>query len=100
MNNCEILKNKIKKYIDSTDYPIKPELSTRKQAMPSQLQQRAAATNRFSKPEVPIRNTQRPPTLTLNLRQRASNQSTGSLSSLGNSPNATPTSPILTHDAE
>lgn len=28
MENCEILKNKIKKYVEATDYPIKPTLPT------------------------------------------------------------------------
>ena len=32
MNNCEILKNKIKKYIESTDYLIKLDVATWKPA--------------------------------------------------------------------
>ena len=47
MSKCEILKNKIKKYIDATDYPIKPEVPTRKPARLTQLnmQQMAATAN-------------------------------------------------------
>ena len=52
MSQCEILKNKIKKYIDATDYRIKPEILTWKPARPSQLQQSATAVNQRSRPEV------------------------------------------------
>ena len=90
-NNCEILKNKLKKYIDTTDYPIKPEVPTWKPARSLHLQQRADgaanAANQTSRPEVPTRNLIKP--FTLNLRQRASHQSTGSISSI-NSPNTPP----------
>ena len=43
MSKFEILKNKIKKYINATDYPVKPEVPTGKPARPTQLsmQQRA-----------------------------------------------------------
>ena len=41
-----------------------------------------------------------PRLLTLNLRQRASHQSAGSVSSIGTSPKATPTTPSATHGAE
>ena len=37
MSKYEILKNKIKKYIDAIDYPIKPEVPTGKPARPTQL---------------------------------------------------------------
>ena len=47
----------------------------------------ANAANQPSRPEVPTRNLIRP--FTLNLRQRASHQSTGSISSI-NSPNTPP----------
>ena len=91
------LKNKIKKYIDATDYPIKPEVPTGKPARPTQLsmQQMAAAANQLSRTEVSA-----PRPLTLNLRQRASHQSIGSVSSIGTSPKATSTTPSTIHGAE
>ena len=100
MSKCEILKNKIKKYINATDYPIKSEVPTGKPARPTQLnmQQIAAAANQLSRTEVSALKLPRP--LTLNLRQRAYQQSTGSVSSIGTSPKATPTTPSATHGAE
>ena len=82
MSKCEILKNKIKKYIGATDYPIKPEVPTGKPARLTQLnmQQMVAAVT--------------------NLAELASHQSTGSVSSIGNSKKATPTKPSTTHGVE
>ena len=76
-SDCEILKNKIKKYIDATDYLIKPEVPIWKPVRPTQLniQQRAAAANQLSRTEVSA--------LKLPRRQRASHQSTGSVFSIG-----------------
>ena len=98
ISKCKIFKNKIKKYIDATDYPIKPEVPTRKRARPTQLsmQQMVGAANQLSRTEVSAWKLP----LALNLRQRASHQSTGSVSSIGTSRKATPTTPSATHDAE
>ena len=54
MSKCEILKNKIQKYIDATDYPIKPEVPTGKPVRPTQLsmQQRTATANQLTRTEV------------------------------------------------
>ena len=35
--SCEILKNKIKRFIDNTDYSIKPTVPTLKPVLPSRL---------------------------------------------------------------
>ena len=62
------------------------------------MQRRGAAANQLSRTEVSAWKLPRP--LTLNLRQRASHQSTGSVSNIGTSPKATPTTPSVTHGAE
>ena len=95
MSKCEILKNRIKKYIDATNYPIKPEVPTGKPARPTQLkmQQMATETNQLSRGKVSALKLTRP--LTINLRQRASHRSTGSVSHS----KATPTTPSATHGA-
>ena len=65
MSKCEIHKNKIKKYIDATDYPIKPEVPTGKPERPTQLnmQQMAAAANQLTRRGSEIRITDSAETL-------------------------------------
>ena len=58
----------------------------------------AAAANQLGRTEVSGLKLPKP--LTINLRQRASHQSTGSVSSIGTSPKATSTTPCATHGAE
>lgn len=74
MSKCEILKNRIKKYIDATDYPIKPELQIWK---PTRL-----------------------PTISRPTRKLPVHHSTESVSSIGTSPDETPTTPNATDGAE